>query len=191
VSAPEIRVHHSPSHCPYCKGPLGDPHGIVACAACGARHHRECREEHGRCAACSSREVLVYAADIHAAPPAPPPPGGALELVTEEEARVALYRWALLEKDGLELIPRVGYLRLAPDAISFLAASGRRLFDVHATRPEVGDVLAIGRKLLVDVRRPGGAGKVEHTVATESIGYSLGPRDVATLESALGTWKRR
>ena len=54
-----IHVDGSPTHCPFCKGELEDLKSIVACAACGARHHEGCHKTHGRCATCGSVELLV------------------------------------------------------------------------------------------------------------------------------------
>ena len=55
----ELRVERSPSHCPFCKDALDDLGKIVACAACGARHHSVCHAENGRCATCGSAATLV------------------------------------------------------------------------------------------------------------------------------------
>ena len=46
-------------HCPYCKDGFPSLREAVACAACHARHHRECFEDHGACATCESPELLV------------------------------------------------------------------------------------------------------------------------------------
>jgi hypothetical protein len=61
----EVRVDRSPSHCPYCKGELGaDLAAIVGCAACGARHHRDCHAENdARCATCGSVALLAPVAE--------------------------------------------------------------------------------------------------------------------------------
>jgi len=69
----EVHVERSPSHCPYCKAELVDLAGIVACAACGARHHRECHSEnHARCATCGSAAVLApVLATLQVRPPVP------------------------------------------------------------------------------------------------------------------------
>lgn len=55
----EVRVPGSPTRCPWCKDDLADVKEIVACAACGARHHAACHSENGRCATCGTADVLV------------------------------------------------------------------------------------------------------------------------------------
>src|SRR2546423_15056279 len=100
----EIRVRGSPSRCPYCKDSLGEVRGVVACALCGTRHHADCRTEHGRCAVCSSTELLVYRKTDE------PPAGPGLNVLREAD-RVT-YRWRLFSKRGLTLLPATGYLRL-------------------------------------------------------------------------------
>jgi hypothetical protein len=170
----EIRVHGSPSRCPYCKGSIGDVREIVACALCGARHHAACREEHGRCAVCSSSELLVYQAA------AAKPRAEGLEVDRRDGA--VIYRWRLLAKEGLELVPKTALLRLEPDTLSFTAAEGRTLYPVSAARSGVRTVARAGRRiqvLLTDGR---------HVVATESIGYALSDADLATLEGAIRDW---
>lgn len=49
----------APGRCPFCREAFVGPGGVVACAACGARHHEPCWDELQRCATCSSRDVLV------------------------------------------------------------------------------------------------------------------------------------
>ena len=56
-----VRVERSPSRCPYCHDELSSVEDVVACAECGARHHRGCQSEHGACATCGSSKVLVPA----------------------------------------------------------------------------------------------------------------------------------
>jgi hypothetical protein len=73
----EVRVERSPIRCPYCKDELAGVEGVVACAACGARHHDACHSENGRCATCGEPAALVP----RDAPPAtstvlPSPPRG-------------------------------------------------------------------------------------------------------------------
>lgn len=59
MSEPELRVQGAPGRCPFCRDELGSPPGLVACAGCGARHHAPCYREHGRCATCGGKDVLV------------------------------------------------------------------------------------------------------------------------------------
>jgi hypothetical protein len=60
---------------------------VVACAACGARHHDACRAEHGRCATCGALDLLV---------PRPSkrrvldPPAGSKLVVRHEGERVVI-----------------------------------------------------------------------------------------------------
>lgn len=53
----EIRIDGA--RCPYCHDHLGDPRELVACAACGARAHLACHQEHPACATCGGSEILV------------------------------------------------------------------------------------------------------------------------------------
>jgi hypothetical protein len=70
-----IRVDRSPSHCPFCKGELGDLRAIVACAPCGARHHADCRYDNGgRCATCGGAQWLEPSAGRVSSSPAPVAP---------------------------------------------------------------------------------------------------------------------
>jgi hypothetical protein len=55
-----IRVDHAPSRCPYCHEDFVSLEDVVACAACGARHHAECHAQDRRCATCGSTDVLVH-----------------------------------------------------------------------------------------------------------------------------------
>jgi len=58
------RFHLSFVRCPYCKGPLEKTDSLVACAACGARHHADCHKELRQCASCGSAEALVSASSL-------------------------------------------------------------------------------------------------------------------------------
>ncbi len=59
MDASRVHIDRSPAWCPYCKGAFEAPATLVACAACGARHHAECHGEHGKCATCGATERLV------------------------------------------------------------------------------------------------------------------------------------
>ncbi len=179
--SPEIHIHRSPSRCPYCKDAIDDVREVVACASCGARHHSECRATHGRCAICASVELLVYTPPPAAAAAPPQETGG---LSVERVGEATVYTWPLFAKEGLALVPITGFLRLEPDGVTFVALEARRFFTVQATRAEVGEVVHVGRRLLVDV------GDEERQVATESIGHALGAEAVALLAGVLEAWRR-
>lgn len=67
----DVRVEGSPVRCPFCHTQVGpDDAGWVACGGCLARHHGECWDEGGACAACGGGRRLVL--EPHAAPAARP-----------------------------------------------------------------------------------------------------------------------
>jgi hypothetical protein len=55
-----LHVDQAPSRCPFCHGPFDSLRDLVACAACGARHHVDCHAQNRKCATCGSSEVLVH-----------------------------------------------------------------------------------------------------------------------------------
>lgn len=56
---PEILLlPRSPLRCPFCHDHC-HPAGAVVCQVCVGRHHAECWDEHGACAACGSGHRLV------------------------------------------------------------------------------------------------------------------------------------
>lgn len=172
----EVRVNGTPSRCPYCKDALSDLRDVVACASCGARHHAECRSTHGRCVVCASTELLVYQSTDQ------PVASAGLSVLRERDRTT--YRWKLMAKEGLALVPATGFLRVEGPRLTFLAvAQGRRFSEASGERSDVGEVVSVGRKLLVDVRGE------EVTVATESIGYALATSDVEVLAAAIAAWK--
>jgi len=77
--------------CPYCRDLVTDPKEVVACAACGARHHEPCRNEHGACAACGATDVLVPR--TKAAPAREKPPRGSTITVEELPDGGVRYAW--------------------------------------------------------------------------------------------------
>jgi hypothetical protein len=85
----ELHVDRSPTHCPYCKGEIEDLSKVVACAACGARHHQACHADHGRCATCGSAEALVPKAHARPRRRSEPLPGSSIK-VREDGAAVIL-----------------------------------------------------------------------------------------------------
>ncbi len=54
-----VRIDQAPSRCPFCHGAFESVRDLVACAACGARHHAECYAQNKKCASCGSSDVLV------------------------------------------------------------------------------------------------------------------------------------
>ncbi|HZU95427.1 MAG TPA: RING finger protein [Planctomycetota bacterium] len=82
-----VRVPGSPVRCPFCKGGLEDLKEIVACAACGARHHAGCHRENGRCATCGATDLLVPTRR----PTREPPAGSAIKV--EVRDGVLVYSW--------------------------------------------------------------------------------------------------
>jgi hypothetical protein len=61
--------------CPYCLGAIR-PQEAVTCSACGVAHHRDCRQENGRC---TTRDCAGVPAETHHDAP-PPAPADDLEL---------------------------------------------------------------------------------------------------------------
>jgi hypothetical protein len=156
-----VRADRSPTRCPFCRDDLLPGKELVACAACGARHHATCHRDHGRCASCGSAEALV--------PRARPrrreqPLAGSKIRVEADEAATAylwpgVWRWdvplavlfsltGLLLPLGLWLFylravaPREERLTLAPDAIRFqaLRVGGLSYRALTARREDVGVV---------------------------------------------------
>lgn len=173
----EIHVRGSPSRCPYCKEGIGAVRDVVACALCGARHHAACREEHGRCAVCSSIELLVYKKTDD------PVAGPGLNVHREDDRQT--YRWRLIEKKDLALVPVTGFLTLAPGEISFLAVAARHFFEVKGAKAQVRGVEDERTRLTLAL------GAERHVVATESIGYALSAHEVSVLADAVRAWLAR
>lgn len=93
-----VQVARSVTRCPYCHDDLKVEKEVVACAPCGARHHRDCHAEHGRCASCGAVEALYprapekrSARSISAEPRLDPPRGSSISVV-KKSGRVE-YRW--------------------------------------------------------------------------------------------------
>jgi len=106
--AGEVRVDGSPTRCPYCKDQLADVKAIVACAACGARHHAACHAENRRCATCGATDVLVPSGAGAPAPTAsvawPAQPASSSVLVLHDDNGV-VFTWACPEPfDALSLL---------------------------------------------------------------------------------------
>lgn len=95
-----VQAAKSPSRCPYCHDDLKVEKDIVACAPCGARHHRGCHAEHGRCASCGAEEALYPREQGERR--SDPPRGSKIEVV-QEDGRTA-YRWSPRAKGDIVLL---------------------------------------------------------------------------------------
>lgn len=169
----EIRVRLSPVRCPYCKGPIEKHPEVVACAACGARHHEDCRAEHGRCAVCGATELLVFQAS---------PPGARTGLQVTADGAAVVYRWRILAKEGDALVNKDAFVRLEERAISFTAISNRTIYVERAPKLVVRGVALRGEKIVVTL--DGG----DATVATSAIGPALTNAERDRLRNVIETW---
>jgi hypothetical protein len=199
----------SPTRCPWCKGEIEGVKEVVACAACGARHHGACHTENGRCATCGATDVLVPRAQ-----PAPalarvkreePPKGSKIRVEREGEALV--YSWPLRDSTsvflaclfmivfpplGLLLLYEVkkhkrGRIRLTLDEIEF-QLFGCRSSPIQAKREDVGSIRVTSiqgglARLTIDV------GMDRHTVKTGIVQPALRPPELEGLAQALEAWK--
>lgn len=88
-----VRAERSPTRCPYCRDELGAKatDDLVACAACGARHHAGCHTTHGRCATCQATDVLVPARRRRAGEP----PTGSRLRVDQDADGATRFSWAV------------------------------------------------------------------------------------------------
>jgi hypothetical protein len=121
MSVESVRADHSPTRCPFCKGDLSDMKEIVACTACGARHHAACREENGRCATCGSTEVLVPRSGTPRSPmraKLEQPPQGS-KIVVSREGDALVYAWDTPESPLGCAIVCLFTVVLAPVALYF------------------------------------------------------------------------
>lgn len=80
-----------PGRCPFCRDVISDKTELVACAACGARHHEGCHREHGACASCGSSEVLVPQSKARKVRERPPK-GSVIEVEELEDGALS-YTW--------------------------------------------------------------------------------------------------
>ncbi len=203
-----VHVGGSPTRCPWCKGEIEDVKQVVACAACGARHHGACHSEHGRCATCSSEDVLVPRA---AAAPSKarvqreePPAGSRIKVTRDGEALV--YSWPgrdtaalLVGLVWLFALPPLGLymlwlyltirertIRVAGDEIELTVGTfrGKRL---RAKRAEVGAIrVATSQQqtnLSIDV------GMDRYFVKTGIMNPALRGPEVEWLAKAIEAWK--
>jgi hypothetical protein len=208
-AGPDIRFGPaSPTHCPWCKGAIENVKEVVACAACGARHHGACHQENGRCATCGSTDVLVPRA-----PPAPavarvkreePPRGSRIKVEREGEALV--YTWSLVNRVAIFLaclwtvvLPPLGLavlfqilrrnqagIRLTRDEIEFSTGA---IFSklIRAKREDVGGIRVFTgqgvTQLTIDV------GMDRHVVKTGIVQSALRGPELEWLAQALEAWK--
>ncbi len=163
-----IKVERSPARCPYCKDALEDLEKIVACSACGARHHLACHTENAaRCATCASTAVLAPRGAARAGGgPHVPPAGSAIAVsrvgdaieyswpVPETNATLGMLLlffscigapialWLLL-RSGLPKPsgPRLARLVLGPRGLQ-LFGPGAEAYRLAASRDEIGAVRA-------------------------------------------------
>jgi hypothetical protein len=205
----EDRVHvsASPTRCPWCKGEIESVKEVVACAACGARHHGSCHEENGRCATCGSTDVLVPRAQPEPAPARvkreQPPKGSRIKV--EREGEALAYSWALVDRIAIFLaciwtlvLPPLGLLvlyqilrrnqagiRLTRDEIEFSTGFFSKL--IRAKREDVGGIRVFTgqgvTQLTIDV------GMDRHVVKTGIVQSALRGPELEWLAQALEAWK--
>lgn len=150
--------------CPFCRDLITDAKEVVACAACGARHHEACRNEHGACASCSATDVLVPRTKTTVAVREKPPRGSVITVRELDDGGVryawpstntqAIVLWSVLlacTLFGAALIPFIiwqgyrrkrveSFLTLRDDALE-LELSG--LFTTKSERAPRADVGAV------------------------------------------------
>jgi hypothetical protein len=200
-----VRATRSPARCPYCRDDLVDTKALVACAACGARHHDVCHEQHGACAGCGSAEALYARAARR--PNLRPPAGSRIRVSSHGERTTIGWRtgnaqdWLLVLL--MMIVPPLGIyvlvrlltedwqeLHLTPDAITFTSnlwgglAHGRRTIP----RSEVGTVRVVGQQgtflLAID------HGVKRHHLYTSSLTPALSPPELEWLAARIEAWKR-
>jgi hypothetical protein len=211
--AERVHVPGSPTRCPFCKGEIEDLKQVVACAACGARHHGACHQENGRCATCGSEDVLVP----RAAPVAlarvkrEEPPRGSF-ITVEREGDALVYTWPVRDTATLTVaiiltlmvltavvgIPLLyayftakrARFRVGPGEIEFdarAAAGGGFARKIRARREDVGAIRVQanqgGAFLTIDV------GMDRWIVKTGMMQSALRPPELEWLAQALEAWK--
>jgi hypothetical protein len=203
-----VRVELSPTRCPFCKDELAPGKPIVACAACGARHHDSCYADHGRCATCGSEDKLVPAAPRKRAR-SEPLAGSKIRVVPDGSATV--YEWRLgspaewviivIFAATIVLLPLVAFaliqylrerdrkIRITPDEIEFPARAfgGLGVSTIRARRAEVtkfGVVHREGYNLTVDI------GATRHIVKNGLVApKTLSGPEVEWLADQLNAWR--
>jgi hypothetical protein len=202
----QVHAERSPTRCPFCHEELAQGKELVACAACGARHHASCHRDHGRCASCASVEVLV--------PPRrrrrdQPPAGSRLEVAPEGEATAFAWDSRTTSNDALALIfavlgltlpLAVWYLvmrmrhrreriRLTPDAIELATTVaggfGRRV--VRIARADVGAV-RVSNELNVHMLTID-EGITRHRLWTAPMSPALSAPELEWLAEQLAAWR--
>lgn len=202
-----VSVERSPSRCPYCHDELDKTQELVACAACGARHHAACHTAHGACVSCGASELLVPARRRPRAP-AEPLPGSKIR-VRREEGGATIYEWDPRGRGDLVLILLLTLLvltiplawltwlkrrrfptssiRVTPEAIEFTAHTFRTQ-QVRLTREEVGairvgSVQGGGVTLSID------QGITRHTVLIGIVDPGLAAPELEWLADQLVAWR--
>ncbi|MBI3724014.1 DUF1704 domain-containing protein [bacterium] len=206
-----VHVDGSPTRCPYCKDSFEDPAKVVACAACGARHHGACHSEHGRCASCGERDLLVPRAAVPAikARREEPPRGSKIHVSREgdtlvyswESATLAHFVISFLMLWFLPLIfvflptvidylkKRRTVVRVEPGFIEFPHMAWNGVRRVRARREDVGaiktqDVMGDPR-IVVDV------GLERYMMKTGRLDSTIKPAEKEWLVQALQAWKEQ
>jgi hypothetical protein len=87
----KVQVRGGAGRCPFCHDLISDPKQVVACAACGARQHEQCYDQHGACSACSSTDVLVPRTRARTQASERPPRGSKIKI--EERSGDTVYGW--------------------------------------------------------------------------------------------------
>lgn len=204
-----VRAERSPTRCPYCRDELDSKStdDLVACAACGARHHAGCHRTHGRCATCDATELLIPARR----PRRGEPPAGSRLRVDQDEEGATRFTWTVgtasdavltvLAAVTIVLLPvaiwmwigrarlKEQRLRLGPDWLEFPAATvgGLSWRRVRVRRDEVGAVRVHNEMsnyvLTIDV------GIERHTVWTGHTAQSLTPPELEWLAAQLTAWR--
>jgi hypothetical protein len=204
-SRQDVHIQGSPVHCPYCKDGLEDLAKVVACAACGARHHNSCHSEHGRCASCGEPQVLVP----RASPPGglrrrlEPPRGSRIRV--EQDGAGVRYAWNTRSRGllfcsiaflvlfpvallGLLLLlayfkNRDSWVRVDAEGIEFMSPTwftGTKV--VRSRWEDVGAVRTVQGNLTIDV------GIQRHHVG-RFLQFVLQPAEIDWLTEALQAWK--
>lgn len=204
-----VRAERSPTRCPFCRDELDAKatDDLVACAACGARHHAGCHRAHGRCATCDATDVLVPARRRRGDPPT-----GSRLRVDQDDEGATRFTWSVatttdavltvLAGATVLLLPlaiwmwigrarqREQTLRLGPDWVELpvATAGGLSWKRVRVRRDEVGAVRVQGGEgggysLTVDV------GIERHAVWTGHTAQALAAPELEWLATQLTAWR--
>lgn len=206
ASEQTVSVERSPSRCPYCRDELDKTKELVACAACGVRHHAACHTAHGACVSCGATELLVPARRRQRADQ--PPAGSRIEVRTGEDG-TTVYEWDPRTRTDEVLIVlmlvlvitipfafliwnarrryRRASIRVAPEAIEFTARRFR-LRQVRVKREDVGAIRVSsmgesGVALTID------EGITRHHVMTGITGPGISAPELEWLAAQLTAWR--